>query len=111
MVPVKKGTSSKKGAAGSEKASPNDYWQRKLELDRQGIKLFSQTIYEKWCKSCGICVALCPKNVYEKDERGGPEIARPDDCIGCRVCELHCPDFAMSISERYPDRRGQRRHD
>jgi 2-oxoglutarate ferredoxin oxidoreductase subunit delta len=31
---------------------------------------------------------------------GAPVIERPDDCIGCRFCELHCPDFAITVKER-----------
>ncbi len=63
-------------------------------------KTFEQKIYHNWCKSCGICIALCPKKVYDKNATGGPVVARADDCIGCLVCELHCPDFAISITER-----------
>ncbi len=63
-------------------------------------KLFDQTIYRNWCKSCGICIALCPKKVYDKNDTGGPLANRSDDCIGCLVCELHCPDFAISITDR-----------
>ena len=86
-----------------------DYWQKKTELEKSGKQLFSQTIYRHWCKSCGICIALCPKNVYEKNEVGGPIIVQADECIGCLSCEIHCPDFAISITPRYPDRRHQPR--
>jgi 2-oxoglutarate ferredoxin oxidoreductase subunit delta len=67
---------------------------------KKKTKFFDQTIYRNWCKSCGICIALCPKTVYDKNDMGGPVAARPDDCIGCLICEQHCPDFAISITER-----------
>ncbi|OEU83572.1 MAG: hypothetical protein BA865_09570 [Desulfobacterales bacterium S5133MH4] len=63
-------------------------------------KLYDQIIFRDWCKACGICSAFCPKNVICRDETGAPVIERPDDCIGCRFCELHCPDFAITITER-----------
>jgi 2-oxoglutarate ferredoxin oxidoreductase subunit delta len=28
------------------------------------------------------------------------EVIEPDSCIGCRDCELHCPDFAIFVTER-----------
>ena len=68
-------------------------------------KKFTQTIYLDWCKACGICIAFCPNRVFDSDENGRPIVARPDACIGCRFCEQHCPDFAISISELYPLRR------
>ena len=65
---------------------------------RQKIKKkFSQTIFRDWCKSCGICVAFCPKGVIVINENGLPKISDPDLCIGCRFCEVHCPDFAITI--------------
>jgi 2-oxoglutarate ferredoxin oxidoreductase subunit delta len=82
-----------------------DYWEKKTQLERQGKKLFRQVIYRDWCKACGICIAFCPTRVYDRDEEGKPITARPDDCTGCRFCELHCPDFAITIEECYPDRR------
>lgn len=100
MTPRKK-TSGKK-TANQESA---DYWRTKQDLDKQNLKLFLQEIYRDWCKACGICIAFCPKTVFKRGKDGKPEITRPDDCIGCRFCELHCPDFAISIKERYPDRR------
>ncbi|OEU46379.1 MAG: hypothetical protein BA872_04120 [Desulfobacterales bacterium C00003060] len=64
-------------------------------------KLFDQIIFRDWCKSCGICSAFCPENVIGRDQSGAPMIECPDNCIGCRFCELHCPDFAITIKERH----------
>ncbi|MFN3535060.1 MAG: 4Fe-4S dicluster domain-containing protein [Desulfatiglandales bacterium] len=63
-------------------------------------KRYGHTIFRDWCKQCGICVAFCPKKVLDRDPKGAPVVARPQDCIGCRFCELHCPDFAISITEK-----------
>lgn len=52
------------------------------------------------CKACGICVALCPQHVYDRDDLGYPVIARGESCIQCLRCELHCPDFAIEIRRR-----------
>ena len=54
----------------------------------------------KWCKKCGICAAFCPKNVFDRDEDGKPSAARPEDCIGCRLCEMRCPEFALTVTEK-----------
>lgn len=50
----------------------------------------------EWCKGCEICVAFCPKNVLEM-EGGKVRVARPEDCIKCMLCELRCPDFAITV--------------
>lgn len=49
-----------------------------------------------WCKACNICIALCPKQVFEPDRDGKPIQARPDDCTQCTICWIHCPDFAIT---------------
>ena len=54
-------------------------------------------IYRDWCKSCGICAAFCQKQVLGRDDTGAPVVVNPDACIGCGWCELHCPDFAISV--------------
>jgi 2-oxoglutarate ferredoxin oxidoreductase subunit delta len=61
---------------------------------------FEQVIFRDWCKSCGICAAFCPKKVIGRDDTGAPVIEHPQECIGCRFCELHCPDFAITIKEK-----------
>ena len=67
---------------------------------RKSRQLYDLKIFRDWCKSCGICIAFCPKNVIGRDTNGRPVIERPDDCIGCRFCEIHCPDFAVTVRER-----------
>ena len=36
------------------------------------------------------------------DEEGAPVVSHPERCNGCGWCEIHCPDFAISIRERKP---------
>ena len=52
------------------------------------------------CKACGICIALCPENVFDTAEMGEAVVARPDDCTMCLLCELHCPDFCIEVRRR-----------
>jgi 2-oxoglutarate ferredoxin oxidoreductase subunit delta len=52
------------------------------------------------CKACGICIELCPEDVYDADKAGYPIISRMDDCTSCLLCELHCPDFAIEVQRR-----------
>ena len=49
------------------------------------------------CKACGICIALCPTKVFDRDAAGQAVVARQADCTACRLCEWHCPDFAIEV--------------
>ncbi|MCK4640901.1 MAG: 4Fe-4S binding protein [Candidatus Marinimicrobia bacterium] len=69
-------------------------------------KISKITINEKWCKSCEICVYFCPKKVYDMG-RFYPEVARPEDCIACKLCEKLCPDFAITVTP--PDKAESRK--
>ena len=60
-------------------------------------KLKELAIRREWCKGCGICVALCPKQVLEQDDDGKAVAIRPEDCICCKMCELRCPDLAITV--------------
>lgn len=55
------------------------------------------TINRTWCKKCGICVSFCPKNVFEFDSDKNPVAVNADKCIGCKLCEKRCPDFAIQV--------------
>ena len=62
-------------------------------------KTYSVAVDPKWCKACGICIAFCPRKVFDTGGDGKAVTARPEDCIGCRLCELRCPDFAVLVTE------------
>lgn len=68
-------------------------------------KQFDVAFYRDWCKACGLCMAFCPKKIIVPDGSGKPVVKEPDQCIGCRFCEMHCPDFTITVSERRPKRR------
>lgn len=61
------------------------------------------------CKGCGLCVAVCPKNVLELMKELNAKgyfpayQARPEDCIHCAICCVMCPDVAISIVETAED--------
>jgi indolepyruvate ferredoxin oxidoreductase beta subunit len=50
-----------------------------------------------WCKSCDICVKLCPERCLRLNGERVVELAQPEKCSGCRLCELLCPDFAIRV--------------
>lgn len=67
--------------------------------ERMEINLKNITLERALCKGCGICIALCPKNVFDADIEGKPLTARADACIGCKLCQYRCPDFALKVEE------------
>ncbi|MFA5913303.1 MAG: 2-oxoacid:acceptor oxidoreductase family protein [Burkholderiales bacterium] len=54
-------------------------------------------ITPQWCKSCDICVKLCPERCLRLNDERIAELAQPEKCTGCRLCELLCPDFAIRV--------------
>ena len=56
------------------------------------------TVNKAWCKqNCGICHGFCPKKVLEIGEDGKPYVKNPEACSSCGLCELRCPDFAITL--------------
>ncbi len=72
------------------------YPKEKTTLTKKGHKIF---IVKEFCKSCGICINFCPTQTLGLGEDLKVEVLRPDNCIGCLVCELLCPDFAISVEK------------
>lgn len=60
-------------------------------------KLKHHGINREWCKGCGICVALCPKNILVLNEEDKAMAIHQEWCIACRLCEKTCPDLAIEV--------------
>jgi len=58
------------------------------------------------CKACDICVDACPAGVLSMKAESSStlgamiSVIAPEACIGCRECELSCPDFAIFVAEK-----------
>ena len=57
-------------------------------------------IFTRWCKGCGICVEFCPRDVLELTPEGIAKVVAPDKCTRCQLCEILCPDFAVTVAPR-----------
>lgn len=60
-------------------------------------------IKEDWCKGCNICIERCPVDALEQSDtlnkRGvkPPRLKEKNECNCCRLCELICPDLAITV--------------
>ena len=86
-------TSKKKGRVGPAPSPPP------AKEEAPPHKEYDIDIYRAWCKQCGLCAAFCPRECLAIDEEGAPVVVKPERCTGCGWCELHCPDFAISVRE------------
>jgi 2-oxoglutarate ferredoxin oxidoreductase subunit delta len=57
----------------------------------------------EYCKGCGLCIAYCNKNVLKESEhlnKSGYHYADPadmDQCAGCMICTLVCPEVIIEV--------------
>ena len=61
------------------------------------------------CKSCGLCIAVCPKHSIEistESNRSGyfPAQAKNSDCTGCACCAIVCPEGIIEVSREQAER-------
>jgi len=60
-------------------------------------------VNERFCKGCKYCITLCPAKILALSEKPGVKgyfyavVKNPHECTACRLCEMICPDFAISI--------------
>ncbi len=72
-------------------------------LEEKVCLLAHITINDERCKSCGLCIKCCPKNIIslsEKNNLKGYKAARVIDaekCNGCGHCYIICPDICIEV--------------
>lgn len=54
-------------------------------------------VTDAWCKGCDICVQVCEERCLELNDRGTVDVVDAETCTRCMLCELFCPDFAISV--------------
>lgn len=60
-------------------------------------------INHAWCKGCQICIEICPRDVLvlaaEVSDKGFRPVVveKIENCTGCSMCELMCPDLAITV--------------
>lgn len=63
-------------------------------------------IDEESCKGCSLCLQVCPRKVFsagKKRNRAGyqiPEVTEANNCTQCLLCELTCPDLALTVEKK-----------
>lgn len=64
---------------------------------------FKIVVIEERCKECLMCINVCSKKVLQRGDRANsrgfrlPFSPNPGECVGCRMCEYVCPDFAIYV--------------
>ncbi len=72
-----------------------------FELDKATFHIFPE-----YCKGCGLCKEKCPNQVIIWSDKlgvyGTPTVKPKDEdsCIACSICEMVCPDCAISIIKK-----------
>ena len=60
-------------------------------------------IDRRYCKGCLICKYVCEHDVFELGQERSdldyrmPQPAKLENCKVCRLCELNCPDMAITV--------------
>ena len=48
------------------------------------------------CINCGMCLAVCPHEVFVPDGKA-VKLAAPSACMECGACALNCPAMAITV--------------
>ena len=79
------------------------YWRTPLDKERVKPICGQVHVITDRCKGCGFCIKFCPRNVLQESKEFNqkgyhyPCVAKPEACAACGLCEMICPDFAISV--------------
>lgn len=60
-------------------------------------------IDQKYCKGCGLCIAVCPNKLIAisdtANSKGYKCAVQTDEskCTACKLCAIMCPDAAITV--------------
>ena len=63
------------------------------------------TQFPEQCKSCYLCISVCPQKCLSQDDKilgyyGQPSVkCAIQNCIQCKKCETICPDLAIRVKD------------
>ena len=61
------------------------------------MAVMDKSISER-CNGCGICLAVCPKDVFRLNKSTKTAIVKyPQDCVACGSCEEFCPRNCLEV--------------
>ena len=64
----------------------------RYEQDRASL-----TVRRRYCKSCLLCVEVCPAKILELDRDDLIYVTDISKCIFCAACAGRCPDFVFVV--------------
>lgn len=79
---------------------------RKLADKKEGESLEKRVVFkEDHCKSCELCIGVCPTKIIHLRESLNKQGYRPafvadedqDKCISCALCARMCPDAVIEV--------------
>jgi 2-oxoglutarate ferredoxin oxidoreductase subunit delta len=74
-----------------------------MKISQRKRRIAKIILDDRFCKGCNLCIQVCPHRLFvqgEKRSRGGyrmPEVAREEECSSCLLCEMTCPDLALTV--------------
>lgn len=80
------------------------YWRTPLDHGKVRPSHGEVHVMKDRCKGCTFCIKFCPLQVLEESEEFNRKgyhpvyAANPDACLGCGLCEIICPEFAIIVN-------------